>query len=711
MEPFKPAPAQKPRAREQRTPPMSAPIDRRDMATRVPMTRQAPAAAPAGYERGNPPPSRGMRAATFNGASYNAENRTVEAVFSSGAEVRRWFGSEILEISADAVDLARVGSGLCPFLNAHNQYDIDAVIGRVLDARIEGDQLVGTIVFAETESGRLAEGMVQRGELVGISIGYSVREWTLTEQGDAGDTWTATSWELLEVSLVPVPADPSAGVRSAPGNTTTSPAGTAATTEEEEMLKRNLPGGGAAAASTAVAAPAATPAAPVAEQRAADPPAPAPAPAPADTRQQVAAITPERIRSAAANAGLGDDVVIELLSRHVTTPMDENTLMADIGRRFAERDSGARTVNRVPAAAGNSIGIARAMEDAVFHRMASTRPRDIEEHCREFRGMGLLRLAEELLASSGINTRGMAPNEIAERALHTTSDFPALMSNALGRRLRAQYEENQPSYQRWARRAPNAPNFKAIDAVQLSAMPDFLKVGESGEVRYGSISDGKVSYALATYGRIIGLTRQLLVNDDLHALDRIVTGYAGSAARLENRTVYGQLTGNGLFPDGKPLFAPEHGNLAAGGATISATTLGDGRKRMRKQKGLQNEELNLAPAYLLVPSDLEQLAYQFTSSNYTPTKPTDINEFRAGGRTAVEPIVEPVLDAGSTTAWYLAASNSQVDTVEYTYLEGAEGPQISSRIGFTVDGAEIKATLDFAAAVVDWRGLDKNPGA
>ncbi|PXA96645.1 peptidase U35, partial [Nostoc sp. 3335mG] len=80
--------------------------------------------------------------------------------------------------------------------------------------------------------------------------------------------------------------------------------------------------------------------------------------------------------------------------------------------------------------------------------------------------------------------------EIAERALHTTSDFPALMGNAMNRRLRAAYDEHEPTYRRWARRAPNAPNFKSIDVVQLSAMPELLQVNEAGEFRYGTFSDG-----------------------------------------------------------------------------------------------------------------------------------------------------------------------------------------------------------------------------
>ena len=305
----------------------------------------------------------------------------------------------------------------------------------------------------------------------------------------------------------------------------------------------------------------------------------------------------------------------------------------------------------------------------------------------------------------------MSRVELAERALMGTTDFSALVGGTLSRRLRIAYEENQPSYRIWARRAPNAPDFRAQDIVQASALPYLLQTNESGEFKYGPISDGKVSYALLTYGRIIGVSRQLLINDDLRALERITTGYAASAARLENRVAYAQLTANPTMPDGTALFHANHGNLAGAGAVISATTLGAGRTAMRLQKGLQSEELGLTPAFLIVPATQEQLAYQWTSSNYVPARTTDTNEFRQGGRTAVEPVVEAILDGVSTTAWYLAASNAQVDTVEYTYLDGAEGVQLSSRPGFTVDGMEFKANLDFVAAPIDHRGLYKNPGA
>jgi len=144
---------------------------------------------------------------------------------------------------------------------------------------------------------------------------------------------------------------------------------------------------------------------------------------------------------------------------------------------------------------------------------------------------------------------------------------------------------------------------------------------------------------------------------------------------------------------------------------LQFSSLTTGRTAMRLQKGLQSEELNLAPSYLIVPAALEQTAYQLTSSNYTPATKAEVNEFRAGGRTALDPIVEPILDASSATAWYLAAQNSQVDTVEFCWLDGAEGPVVESEIGFEVDGISFKCREDFAAKAIDFRGLYKSAGA
>lgn len=653
------------------------------------------------------------RELTIRADSFDEATNTVEVCWTTGARGTRmhWGRYELIDeelaTESSAVRLERLNRG-GPVLNTHGRYELEDQIGVVAEgsARMIDGEGVASLRLSRRES---VAGIVQDirdGIIRNLSVGYRVHEYEVSEREGERPLYRAIDWEPYEISFVPVPFDMNAQVRSQEPAQGGHPciirrASPASITETTMPPEASQPAGDTAADQTRTIESQVTGNQPTGTA--------ANATEPVDGQRQDGVVTIAAIRTAASNAGLDTDATFALIEEHERSALTRTALMANIGQRFAERDSGARTVNRVPAAPGGGVEITRAMGDAVLHRMTTAFA--LPDASRSFRGMGLLRMAETLLETGGVNCRGMTAVEIAERALHTTSDFPALMANALNRRLRMAYEEHQPTYRLWARRAPNAPNFKAIDVVQISAMPDLLKVNEAGEFRYGTASDGKVSYAITTYGRIISLSRQLIVNDDLNALDRAMMGFAAAAARLENRTVYSQLTANAAMPDGTALFHANHGNLANPGSAISQTSLGAGRARMRKQKGLQSEELNIAPRYLIVPTDLEQVAYQFTSSQYVPAKQTDTNEFRQGGRTAVEPIVEPVLDANSTIAWYLAASSSQVDTVEYAYLEGAEGVQLSSRMGFTVDGVELKASLDFAAATIDHRGLDKNPGA
>jgi len=358
---------------------------------------------------------------------------------------------------------------------------------------------------------------------------------------------------------------------------------------------------------------------------------------------------------------------------------------------------------------------AEGMADAILNRIAPAT--QLTENGRRFRGMSMMEMSREVLQASGVNVRGMdrmavAAAALAMRGMGASSDFPSIIANVGNKRLRQAYTENPPSYKAWARQAPNAPDFKQITVAQLGGMPDLLQVKEHGEFQYGSMKDGGETYSLLTYGRIISLSRQALINDDLRAFNVALTSFGGASARLENRTVYAQLIANAAMADGVALFdAASHKNLATGaGSSLQLTALAAMRLAMRTQKGLQTEELNIAPQFLIVPSSLEQVAYQLTSSNYVPAKQSDVSEFRQGGRTSLEPIIEPILDGVSGTAWYAAANSSQIDTVEYCYLDGAEGPVLESQMNFNVDGMLLKCRLDFAAKAIDFRGLYKSNG-
>ncbi|HBU63649.1 MAG TPA: peptidase U35, partial [Oceanicaulis sp.] len=179
--------------------------------------------------------------------------------------------------------------------------------------------------------------------------------------------------------------------------------------------------------------------------------------------------------------------------------------------------------------------------------------------------------------------------------------------------------------------------------------------------------------------------------------------------------VCGLITGNPDMSDGTAVFHANHANLATAGA-ITIANLGTARTLMRNQRSLAPDDdtdgtlLNLEPAFLAVPAELETVALQYTRQTSVVTDPEKQNVY-AG---SMQPIIEPrlaSLSGGSADDWYLFASPNQVDIIEFAYLEGEQGPQIEQMEDFDTDGIKLKGRLDVGAAWIDHRGAVKNPGS
>src|ERR1700722_14408505 len=112
--------------------------------------------------KGWTPSTISRRFSTGGPLSYDADTHSCECVISAGAAVDRIYGTEVLTISRDAVDLSRIP---VPLLDSHNQASVADVLGRIESAWISGGQLFGKIVFAQTPKGKLVQGMVKRNEL------------------------------------------------------------------------------------------------------------------------------------------------------------------------------------------------------------------------------------------------------------------------------------------------------------------------------------------------------------------------------------------------------------------------------------------------------------------------------------------------------------------------------------------------------------------
>lgn len=439
-------------------------------------------------------------------------------------------------------------------------------------------------------------------------------------------------------------------------------------------------------------------------QRSADPAVPPVAhqPQTAPTIETRAAVNGE-IRALATTFDLGSDWANGLIDRNAT----EGEARAAALETLRTRAPRAPIITASVGATGlhdDPMQFRSLAGEAVYAVRANAR-HQLSEPARAFASMTTLDLARECCRRAGISTAGMVPAETITRAL-STSDFPAIFADTANRTLRASYETAPAVLKRLARQS-TTKDFRAKTALQAADMAKLEKVSERGEYKYSAFVEGKESYKIGTYGTIISLSRPMLINDDIGAFTDLSGKLGLASAEFEAQFLVDLLiANNGVGPamdDGKPVFHADHGNLAEGGGPLSTNTLSTARLAMRRQTGPNGRPVAVTPKFLLVPPELETTGETVLAS-VQPTRSEDVNPF--GGK--LELLVEPRLT--DTGRWYVAADPVTVAGLEYSYLQGAEGPQTQSREGFEVDGVEVKVRLDFGAAFLDSKGWYMNEG-
>jgi hypothetical protein len=634
-----------------------------------------------------------MRAAVAPN-SWNADSRTVDVVFTTGADVTRrdfWTGErwvERLEVSAEAIDLTRLNSG-APLLDTHSSYALGDVVGVVERAWVDGGKGYATVRFSERPEVAGVMRDVATGILRNISVGYMVDQWEIAEaSGARAQLRTAKRWTPYELSLVPVPADAAAQVRA------------------------GMP------------SPPAAPAAPKESNMSDIDPA-------ADAATRQAELDSARTEAVAAErARMADIAVIqgqarlgaEWAQQHIAagTSVDEAraAALAEIAKAPSPRVP--PQVAGVHQDEGDTSR--RLLANALEHR-ANVPGTKLEDGARQFRGFRMVDFARASLDLSGVNHRGLAPLEIFKEAgrVHqrnqmmgrdaggmVSGDFPFLLANTASKMLRAAYGAAPRTFTGFSSQV-NLPDFKTFSAVALSDAPALAVVAEDAEITYGSFADYQEQWALVRYARALRISYVAMVNDDMSGFTRLPQMWGNAAARLEADQVYSILTTNANMADGNALIGAAHVNTTTGVLSANATgvtNVGKLQELLRKQTAPNGQILNLRLGTLLVPAALETVAAQLFAPAGILAALGAINPY-----TGIQIVAEPRLDATSAVAFYGFADPGQVDTIHYGYLDGEDGPTISSEIDFDTDGMASKVTHNFGAKAIDWRGIAYSTGA
>lgn len=682
-------------------------------------------------------------------SSIDEEKRTIEVVFGTEALVRRYSWSkgtylEQLSFNPSHVNMKRLQSGTAPFLDNHNYWGSvrSNTLGVILSAEIrDGKGYAVVKISKRSESMEEVWKDIVDGITKSVSVGYNVRTYEHTEREGQLDIYRATDWEPMEVSLVTIPADVDAYIR-------------AATSEEapfqlvniisksknpdkmdKELMNQirslvgaaNLPesfADGLVSRNVSLVDAQKEILLEVAKRaKTNEPTPPTPTPAPVSEKREgnvneavQAALVAERtrtteIRNAVKTANLENSFGDDLVARGVTIDEARKEILA----KWAEGNP--------PTSRGQQTGVKgedvvdkrrKHMTDALLHRSGRLVNEKNEtvvavpEGARQYRNMTLHEMARHILEENGVDTRSMSRLQIAQEALvnkrmMATGDFPIILGNTVNRTLRSAYQLAERTFMPFTRRV-NATDFRERTVTQLSGLMDgFDEVLEGGEYKRTKMTEAKEAWKVKKYGKVVPITFETIINDDLSAFDRIPSAIAAQAAQKQSDLIYGILTGNPTMGDGVTLFHSNHGNLGTASA-ITDASLAEARKKFRKQKGLNKKDfLNIMASYLIVGPDKETEAEKIMLGMILPNTVADVNRFSG----KYQLIVEPRLEGNQ---WYMAANPSMIDTIEYGFLDGNE-LYTEQREGFDVDGMEFKVRMIFGAKAIDHRGLYKNAGA
>ncbi len=216
-------------------------------------------------------------------------------------------------------------------------------------------------------------------------------------------------------------------------------------------------------------------------------------------------------------------------------------------------------------------------------------------------------------------------------------------------------------------------------------------------------TDEGATTAVAKRGGTEKFTFESFVNGEIDAVRRAISQLGRAAAGTLNRAVLDVLTTNAATTyDGVTLFHASHSNTGAG--ALAAPTLSAARKAMRKQASLSDPDdiIGAVPRYLVVPADLEELAYQLCATPGVPPSDDGIDS----ARMLYEPVT-PIIAAHwtTTTAWYVVANPQSVPTIAVAFAGPTDDPEFTMYPDPNTDAVWIKIRHPWGIAVLDHRGF------
>ena len=388
------------------------------------------------------------------------------------------------------------------------------------------------------------------------------------------------------------------------------------------------------------------------------------------------------------------DLLVECLGDlSITAEQAKDKLLAKLGANT--------TPSAAPTAyAGNGNIVGDSVKQSLLARAGIDKDKaDAKDNA--YNAMTLRELARASLVDRGISVSGHnAMSMVGLAFTHSSSDFGQILIDVAHKSLLKGWETATENFDQFTSHG-TLTDFRPAKRVGLGDFGYLPQVGEGEEYTYGTIGDEGASVALATYGQLFSITRQAILNDEMHLLTKIPEKMGQAARATIAKLVFALLTGNAIAQDGKALFDASHKNTLTG-AALDVTSIDKAIQLMNGFVNSRGEPLAIEPEFMLLPTSLHTRAKQVLGS--ASVEGADANSGIINPIRDIVPALKSArLQVADPKSWYLINK----EAIEVSYLDGIDTPYIEQQNGFTVDGVSTKVRIDAGVNVIDYRGIVK----
>lgn len=293
----------------------------------------------------------------------------------------------------------------------------------------------------------------------------------------------------------------------------------------------------------------------------------------------------------------------------------------------------------------------------------------------------------------------------------STLSLPGILSNVANKFLRDGFEAVESTWQEIAA-IRSVRDFKQVSSYSLTGGFVYEEIPPGGELKHATVGETAYTNQAKTYGRMFGIDRRDLINDDLDALTAVPRRLGRGGALKLNEVFWTEFLNNAGF------FTIGNKNYAAGVETaLGIDALTQAEQMFLDQTDPDGHPLAVAPVILLVPNALYVPATQIMNSTEVrdpaATKKTPVANPHAG---KFRPVRSSYLSNAQYTgnsgkAWYLLADPNDMPVIEVAFLNGQQMPTVESAdADFNTLGIQMRGYHDFGVAKQEPRGGVKMKG-